>query len=183
MYPTPFISGLRIYSAAPSPLERVAPSSSLSEPFTLLGYTIPAGTIIATQAWSSHRVQSIFQYPDFFNPERWLHSPTTPVMLSAPALPESPTTIASETEKSVGISHQSSLMSMQAHMMPFGVGPRICGGQNMAQMTLRIIIAAIARNFDIFAPQETNEQSMGIRDAFVSSQFLDAFPQPDHMHI
>ena len=62
---------------------------------------------------------------------------------------------------------QAHLEIMNAHMLPFGVGTRVCGGQNLAQMMLRIAIAALVRNFDVVAPPETNEKSMDIRDSFV----------------
>lgn len=58
---------------------------------------------------------------------------------------------------------------MNAHMFPFGHGSRVCGGQNMAQIVLRIVLAIIVRNFDILAPPETNTDSMAIKDSFVSS--------------
>ena len=59
---------------------------------------------------------------------------------------------------------------MSQNMMPFGSGARICGGQNLAHVMLRIVIATLARNFDISAhTAETNERSMEIKDAFVSA--------------
>ena len=58
---------------------------------------------------------------------------------------------------------------MEQYLMPFGAGPRVCGGQNLAQIVLRIVIATVVRNFDIVArAAETNERTMDIRDAFVS---------------
>ena len=33
---------------------------------------------------------------------------------------------------------------------------------------LRITVAAVARNFDIFAPKDTSETTMEIKDSFVS---------------
>lgn len=54
--------------------------------------------------------------------------------------------------------------------MPFGVGSRICGGQNLAQLVLRIVVAVVVRSFEVRADiKETNERSMEIKDAFVSS--------------
>lgn len=59
---------------------------------------------------------------------------------------------------------------MSQYLMPFGVGTRVCGGQNLAHMVLRVAIAAMAVNFDITAKlTETNEQTMEIKDAFVSA--------------
>ena len=57
-----------MYTAAPSPLERVAPDSLDGNEFSILGYTIPPGTIIASQAWSSHRDPNIFTDPEQFIP-------------------------------------------------------------------------------------------------------------------
>lgn len=107
-----------------------------------MGYALPPGTVVATQAWSMHRDASVFPSPDTFLPERWLESASTS--------PED-------------------LTLMAQHMMPFGTGSRVCGGQNLAQVMLRLAVAAIARNFDVAAPAETNERSMEIRDSFVSA--------------
>ncbi|KAG8219070.1 putative lysophospholipase [Butyriboletus roseoflavus] len=133
--------GLRLYSAAPSDLERVVPSSSskngaLDESFDLMGYALPPGTVIATQAWSMHRDPTIFPSPDSFVPERWLQGPDATA-------------------------------KMAQYLMPFGTGSRQCGGMNLAYMMLRLTVAALVRNFNVTAPPETNETSMEIKDAFV----------------
>ncbi|KAF8886937.1 cytochrome P450 [Infundibulicybe gibba] len=137
--------GLRLYTAAPSLLERVVPSStsktgSSNEIYDLMGYALPPGTIVSTQAWSMHRDPSLFPSPDTFLPERWLESASTSA---------------------------DDLIRMSQYLMPFGTGTRVCGGQNLAQVMLRIAVAAIARNFDVVAPPETTERSMEIRDSFV----------------
>ncbi|KAI5893316.1 cytochrome P450 [Schizophyllum commune H4-8] len=54
--------GLRIYGAAPSLLERETPSEK--EPFSIAGYTIPAHTIVAAQAWSLGRDLAVFHEPE-----------------------------------------------------------------------------------------------------------------------
>jgi cytochrome P450 len=109
-----------------------------------MGYALPPGTLVATQAWSVHRSPSVFPSPESFLPERWL--------------------------KIGGNNEQ--LEAMNRYMMPFGTGSRVCGGQNLAQMVLRIAIAAIARNFDITSPPETTEMTMEMRDSFVCYPFL-----------
>ncbi len=135
--------GLRLYGAAPSLLERVVPDSSaktaIPEAFDLMGYALPPGTLVATQAWSAHRNSAVFPSPESFLPERWLGSGDI----------------------------QEQFEAMNRHMMPFGTGSRVCGGQNLAQMVLRIAISAIARNFDVISPPETTETTMEMRDSFV----------------
>jgi len=138
--------GLRLYGAAPSLLERVVTSTTagnLDDSFDLMGYALPPGTLVATQAWSMHRHAEVFPSPETFLPERWL--------------------VAEGVE-----GEEDRVARMTQHMMPFGVGTRICGGQNLAHMMLRIISAAVVRNFTIAANvAETNEQTMEMRDAFV----------------
>ncbi|KAF6751527.1 cytochrome P450 [Ephemerocybe angulata] len=129
--------GLRMYTAAPSLLERVVPS--FDEDFDLMGYPVPAGTIVSTQAWSMHRNPSVFPTPETFLPDRWLESSSSPEQLS----------------------------QMHQHLIAFGTGVRVCGGQNLAQVMMKIVLATICRNFTLASPPETNEKSMEIRDSFV----------------
>ncbi|TDL30172.1 cytochrome P450 [Rickenella mellea] len=133
-YLTAFIKeGFRIYDPVPALLDRVVPSQTKT-PFTLLGYKLPAGTTVATQAYSSHRIPSIFPLPNTFITERWLADKETPAMI--------------------------------AQLMPFGAGTRICAGQNLAQMVLRIVITSIVRRFPVQAGDGTDEETMQIRGGF-----------------
>lgn len=67
-------TGMRVYGPAPSLLERVVPSttSKIDDTFDLMGYALPPGTVVATQAWSMHRDPEVFPSPETFLPERWL---------------------------------------------------------------------------------------------------------------
>ena len=67
-------AGMRVYGPAPSLLERVVPSttSKIDDTFDLMGYALPPGTVVATQAWSMHRDPEVFPSPETFLPERWL---------------------------------------------------------------------------------------------------------------
>ncbi|KAL1722322.1 cytochrome P450 [Schizophyllum commune] len=58
-------------------------------------------------------------------------------------------------------------IAMNAQLSPFGFGTRVCAGQHLAQMMMRMGLAAIVRNFDIEVPPETTKKSMAICDAFV----------------
>lgn len=139
--------GLRLYGAAPSLLERVVPESTTSGPlnegFNLMGFVLPPGTIVATQAWSLHRDSSVFYSPETFLPERWMEI------------------------RGQGIDNTAHLTKMTQYMMPFGTGSRVCGGQNLAQVMLRVVVASIVRNFDIVAAAQTTEKTMEMKDSFV----------------
>ena len=137
--------GLKLYTAVLSLLEHVVPTSTSKngasdEVYDMMGFALPPGTIVATQAWSMHRDPSVFPSPDTFMPEHWLKS------------------------SSITSDH---LSRMAAHMMPFGTGSRVYGGQNLAQVMLKVTVAYFARNFDVSAPPEMHEKSMDIKDSFV----------------
>lgn len=149
-----FSIALRVYLPIPSPLERVAPEKSAKgEPFTIGGYSIPAGTIIATLPHALHRDSRLFPDPDKFDPDRWIVAATRDA-------PPNPVTGA----KGAEISMEATMIS---NFIPFGIGPRICAGQNLANMVLRFALAAIARNFDISAPPETTAKSMKPQEGIV----------------
>ncbi|KAF2169453.1 hypothetical protein M409DRAFT_65111 [Zasmidium cellare ATCC 36951] len=59
---------LRLYGAAPAPLPRYVPR----EGAVLGGYYFPAGTTVATQAWTLHRNPKVFENPEVFDHKRWL---------------------------------------------------------------------------------------------------------------
>lgn len=107
--------------------------------YNLMGHVIPPGTVVATQAWSIHRDPRTFPSPERFDPERWLDD-TEDSNLSA---------------------------SRAAHMMPFGLGTRVCVGQQLAQAVIRITLVALVRNFVIRPDSSTTESSMKMKAGFV----------------
>ncbi|KAJ7108351.1 cytochrome P450 [Mycena crocata] len=148
--------GLRLYGAAPSLLERVVPATTLkngagADGFDLMGYALPPGTIVSTQAWSMHRDASVFPSPETFLPERWL-----------PAYAASKKVSEADTEREAA-----RLARMASHMMPFGTGSRVCGGMNLAHIIMRAVLVAVLRNFEVEAAPGTDEKSMDMRDSFV----------------
>lgn len=85
-----------------------------------------------------HRDPTAFPSPHSFLPERWLHAT------------------------------EDQLAQMKMQFMPFGVGARICGGNALAMMMMRITVATLVRNFEVNAAEGTDEKSMDPRDSFVS---------------
>ena len=67
-----------MYGAVSSLLERVVPPadntgrSSSESSVDIMGFALPPGTIVGTQAWSMHRDAELFPSPETFLPERWL---------------------------------------------------------------------------------------------------------------
>ena len=62
-------------SRAPSPSRAGSPILSTAkahEEFDMMGYALPPGTIVSTQAWSMHRDEEVFPSAETFLPERWL---------------------------------------------------------------------------------------------------------------
>ncbi|KAI0353715.1 cytochrome P450 [Trametes cingulata] len=146
-YLTAFLNeAFRLYGAVNSLLERVVPpekdAGSSTDYFDLMGYELPPGTVVGTQAWSMHRDPEVYPLPDYFDPDRWL-----PV--------------------NEGAEEEERLSRMHQYMMPFGAGTRACPGRYQAQIIFRSLLAAVLSNFDINADaSETNEETMAPRDAF-----------------
>ncbi|CCF38133.1 TRI11 [Colletotrichum higginsianum] len=105
---------LRLHGAAPTPLPRVVPDGGVE----LGGRFVPAGAVVATQAWTLHRDPTIFDDPETFDHTRWL--PGGPVARSATA---------------------------KAAFTPFGAGSRGCIGRHLAYMELRFGAAMFFRTF------------------------------------
>jgi len=55
---------------------------------------------------------------------------------------------------------------MRTNYIPFGVGPRICVGQNLGMTMLRMIISSVVRNFEVKPAPETNAHSMRLWESF-----------------
>ncbi|KAJ7650630.1 cytochrome P450 [Roridomyces roridus] len=123
--------GLRLWAPGQSVLERVVPAGGASHQ----GIYLPAGTVIAGQAYSSHRREDIFPDPLVFRPERWLKE-----IDGKQTLYEDP--------------------EMLAAYWPFGIGLRGCIGRPLAEMELHMIIATVVRRFKIKPAPGTNEKSM-----------------------
>ncbi|KAL3423886.1 cytochrome P450 [Phlyctema vagabunda] len=59
---------LRVYSAAPSSLQRITPSHG----GRVDDVAIPPATIVSMQCFTTHRDSIVFPKPDCFDPDRWL---------------------------------------------------------------------------------------------------------------
>ncbi|KAG4417565.1 hypothetical protein IFR04_009295 [Cadophora malorum] len=86
---------------------------------TIDGILIPGGKTVAVSPWASTRSSLNFYLPDSFHPERWLG--------------EDPRFKNDHLDAS----------------LPFGTGPRVCIGRNLAYMEMRLITAHILWNFDL----------------------------------
>jgi len=106
----------------------------------------------------AHRAADMFFCPEVFPAERWMLDESCEsrlngggVGIGAPSL--SPAL--SDAEKEL---LPTSSVELSAHLFPFGHGPRVYGGQNIAQMLLRISLARIARNFELMPAKGTDEK-------------------------
>ncbi len=79
------MEGLRCFPAIPMSLPRVVPGKNFGrgqnqsppqgDGRVVDGYFLPSGTIVSSQAYSVHRMDTaVFPDPDTFNPDRWLAS-------------------------------------------------------------------------------------------------------------
>ena len=114
-------------------LKPVAPLH-MAEPLddaTILGCLIPKGTPIMMLARRVATLDKHFGEGKGFDPERWLAGP-----------------------EERGISHEKSAF------IPFGFGPRLCPGRNLALTQIRTVLAMLCRNFEI----ERVESCVGVEE-------------------
>ncbi|KAJ6577342.1 cytochrome P450 [Mycena capillaripes] len=140
---TPYLAavireGLRLWAPGQSMLERVVPPGGAVHE----GYFLPGGTVIAGQAWSSHRRDTTFPDPYVFRPERWLK----------------------EIDGKQTIYEDADMLGTY---WPFGIGMRGCIGRPLAEMELYMIIATIVRRFKIRPAPNTTTSSMKPLDVFM----------------
>ncbi|KAI6557917.1 hypothetical protein MCOR03_005593 [Pyricularia oryzae] len=91
---------------------------------TIDGYFVPEGTTVAVPPWVSTHSEMHFYDPESFRPERWL----------------------GEDEKYARDDFNASL--------PFGTGPRVCIGRNLAYMEMQLITATLLWNYDLELDRE-----------------------------
>lgn len=104
---------LRLYPVAPF-LTRI-----LSNDVELLGYTIPANTLIILSIYTSGRSEVFFKNPNEFNPDRWVRS------------------------------EENNISLMQYCTLPFAMGTRSCIGKKIAETQLKVTLLRLVENFTI----------------------------------
>lgn len=94
----------------------------LTKDDTYEGFFFPAGTVFHANKWAIHRDPELYPDPDNFRPERWLSR-------------DFPTTYREPLTKYPNLRNYSC----------FGFERRICPGQNIAERSMNILTARIAR--------------------------------------
>lgn len=120
------VKNLRYLEATLNEAIRLFPPSAASQQrivpaggATIDGYFVPAGKTVAVSPWAATRSTLNFHEPDLFRPERWL----------------------GEGDEYFNDHLNASL--------PFGTGPRVCIGRNLAYMEMRLITAHLLWHFDM----------------------------------
>jgi cytochrome P450 len=108
---------LRLRAAIPGPEPRLTPPGGCTLGPEGEYANIPAGMRISAQPHSLHRNQEVFDKPNEWMPERYLHS------------------------------SEEKLKEMKRWFWAFGSGGRMCVGSNLALQEIKYIVAAIYTNF------------------------------------
>ena len=107
---------MRLFSPVGLPLEREVPAEGLQ----VLGYHIPAGTIVGINPWVTNRSSAFGPDPEKFNPDRWL--------------------TASESQ----IHRMENIWELN-----FGGGSRKCLGRNVAMIEIHKVIPELLRQYRV----------------------------------
>jgi cytochrome P450 len=103
------------------------PHSSV-EDTTLAGLPVPRGATVLANLWGLHRDPEFWNEPGAFKPERFLDD-------SGELLPSE---------------HPN-----RRHILAFGLGPRLCPGENFAQSRLFLFTAALLQNHTLHISEES----------------------------
>lgn len=129
------VRNLRYLDATINEALRLFPPSAASQQrivppggATIDGYYVPQGMTVAVSPWASTRSRLNFYEPDMFLPERWLGEDE---LFSNDRLNAS---------------------------LPFGTGPRVCIGRNLALLEMRLILSHLLWNFDIELDRDEYEE-------------------------
>lgn len=119
---------------------------------TIDGYYVPAGKTVAVSPWAATRSHLNFHEPDMFLPERWL----------------------GEDERFASDKLNASL--------PFGTGPRVCVGRNLAYMEMRLITSHLLWNFDFELDRgkyEERNQAWGLDGTMKTMKVFHSMTKPE----
>ncbi|KAM7200690.1 Cytochrome P450 monooxygenase sdnE [Naviculisporaceae sp. PSN 640] len=116
------------------------PRVSPHKPVIYDGWVIPAGTPVSMTTLDVLRDPEIFSSPNKFVPERWLNNPKT------------------KTGE-----------SLAKYFVPFGKGPRMCIGINLAYVEMHLTLAMLFRRFT-FELYETDISDVEIKHDFMVPQ-------------
>ncbi|CAK7211385.1 hypothetical protein SBRCBS47491_001108 [Sporothrix bragantina] len=129
--------GLRWRAPVPMTLFRVVPKSAGGKKM-IAGVVIPAGIVVGCQAYSVHRIASVYDDPDEFRPERWLTD------------------------------DQDKLSAMKALFWPFSSGARMCLGHNIALAQMKLAFGAVYRHYKTTTMPGCTDDSMAMDDQLTS---------------
>ncbi|KAH6688934.1 cytochrome P450 [Plectosphaerella plurivora] len=124
---------LRLNPPIPDSLERVNTSV---DNLSIMGYTIPKGTVISSQPYSIHRDATVFPRPEEWIPERWLEQ------------------IKDDEEGTRAKNRQ---------FWAFGSGSRMCLGMHLAWMEMKVVVAAMYLTYETQLGSRWEEADADIR--------------------
>jgi cytochrome P450 len=116
------------------------------EPLTVDGYTIPAGSLVATSQWIVHRDPRWWGDGSTFRPARWMNQS--------------------------GHFDDAATGAPRGAYFPFGAGRRVCVGESFAWTEAVLVLATLAQ---VWAPATVGAASMATRPA-VTLRPADAVP-------
>lgn len=110
---------LRVHTPGPGQEPRIVPTKGLvwNGNSQTPKLRIPGGTTVVMQPYSLHKNHDIFPNPDVFIPERWINVDDGPLKL------------------------------MKDQLLHFGSGARMCVGQNLATIELKIMVTSLLSRY------------------------------------
>ncbi|KIW97596.1 uncharacterized protein Z519_01180 [Cladophialophora bantiana CBS 173.52] len=127
---------LRVAPGVVSPLLRVVPAKGA----TIASRQVPPGTVVGISGIFVHSSATVFDNPNAFMPQRWLHTSTS----------------------------TSTSRDLESNLVAFSRGPRSCLGINLAWCELYVAFATMLRRFELLEiDKDSPPADLRFRDSFL----------------
>jgi len=121
----------RLHPPAPFSVPRES-----TQPSQVMGYNLPAQTILIFNLFAIHRDPDVYENPNMFNPDRFMKHPE--------------------------VDHTA--MYNYYQLMPFGAGRRMCPGYQLGDMLVHLMVANLLHSFDWGLPKGENVESFDMSE-------------------
>ena len=121
----------RLHPPAPFSVPRES-----TQPSQVMGYNLPAQTMLFLNLFAIHRDPDVYENPDMFDPDRFMKHPE--------------------------VDHTA--MYDYYQLMPFGAGRRMCPGYQLGDMIVHLMVANLLHSFDWALPKGENVESFDMSE-------------------
>lgn len=124
---------MRLHPVAPMLVPRIARENA-----QISGYDVPEGTRVLVNTWTIQRDPSVYENPEEFSPDRFIHGPMAAV----------------------------DVKGQDFELLPFGSGRRMCPGYSLGLKVIESSMANLLHGFVWRLPEGVNPKDLDMEEIF-----------------